>query len=205
MIQPAALDSIFNAVIFAAQKHHGFIRKDGQNTPYIIHPLTVAHLIVNIGQVIEPSILIAAILHDTLEDTATQPTEIVELFGEEVLHLVLEVTDDKSLPKNRRKQLQIIHAANLSHPARIIKIADKLANCRDVLSSPPKGWSLKRCQDYIQWAADVVFQFQETNLPLETAFNQLLVEAETKLAFNLEPLSTLNNRGWGPGVEGDAV
>lgn len=195
-------DSILKATLFAVQKHHGQFRKDDNRYPFIIHPLTAAHLIVSIGKIEDPIIIAAAILHDTIEDTSTKPAEIARLFGDEVLNLVLEVSDDKSLPKDRRKQLQIIHAPALSCSAKIIKIADKLANCQDVLNTPPHGWSIKRCQDYIQWAADVVWQFHGTNLPLENAFNDMLAEAENKLNFKLEHLSTLNNRPWAP--EGDA-
>lgn len=201
MDQPHNLVSILSAIIFAAQKHHGHLRKDGQGSPYIIHPLTVAKLIVSIGGVDEPTILIAAILHDTLEDTPTKPVEINQQFGEEALNLVLEVTDDKSLPKDCRKQMQILHAPSLSYRAKIIKLADKLANCRDVLYSPPHNWSHKRCQEYIQWASDVVTQFQGTNVGLEAAFNVLLVEAENKFNFQVEPFSTINDRNRSPGAE----
>ena len=190
-------EEILDAVIFAAQKHQGHIRKNHQGLPYITHPLTVAREIDTIGQLHDQDILIAAILHDTIEDTQTTQHEIREFFGEHVLMIVLEVTDDKSLPRQQRKQLQVIHAAQLSYPAKIIKLADKLVNCRDILESPPKDWSLDRRRDYIQWAADVVAQIRGTNLPLESAFDIILAEAESKLAFHLEPFETVSDRPWG--------
>lgn len=195
-----SLDSILTAAIFAAQKHHGQVRKDQQASPYITHPLTVARLIDTIGEIEDPDILIAAILHDTLEDTDTQPEEIRDRFGPDVLAMVLDVSDDKSLAKMCRKQLQVIHAPRLSYPARIIKLADKIANCTDILRTPPADWSLSRRQDYIQWAADVVFQMRGTNAPLEQALDELLAEAEALLNFHLQPFDTVSNRAWGAGA-----
>lgn len=200
MTHPLDLDAIFEAIIFAARKHHGQERKDGHVSPYITHPLAVARVIFSIGQVYDQDILNAAILHDTLEDTQTSPNEIRARFGEDVLAIILQVSDDKSLEKNLRKQLQVLHAQELSYPARIIKLADKLCNCRDMLHIPPKNWELKRRQDYIQWAADVIAQVRGTNPNLEAAFDELIIEAEAMLNFHLEPFETVNNRPWGPGA-----
>lgn len=198
MTHTISLDEILTAAIFAAHKHQGQIRKDQHGSPYVTHPLNVTRLIFQIGQVQEQHILIAAILHDTIEDTPTTPDEIREGFGEDVLSIVLEVTDDKSLPKEHRKQLQVIHAPQLSYAAKIVKLADKIVNCQDVLRIPPIDWRLVRRQDYIQWAADVVAQLRNTNLPLEAAFDDMLAEAEKELGFDLQPFSTVNARPWGP-------
>lgn len=194
------LDAILEAVIFAARKHDGQVRKDKQTSPYVTHPLNVARLIRSTGKITDRDILIAAILHDTIEDTKTKPKEIRAQFGEAILAMVLEVSDDKSLKKMCRKQRQVIHAPQLSYPAKIIKLGDKIANCHDVLHSPPTGWSRSRRQKYIQWAADVVALMRGANLALEAAFDSLLIEAETKLKFKIEPFSTVNNRPWGPDV-----
>ena len=192
------LDAIFEAAIFATCKHQGHVRKDEHASPYITHPLTVAREIYTVGEVHDQKILVAAILHDTLEDTQTTKDELQNLFGEDVLSIVLEVTDDKSLKKERRKQLQVIHAPQLSYAARIIKFADKLVNCRDILHIPPRDWTLVRRQEYIQWAADVLAQIRGTNPPLEGAFDKLAAEAESKLNFSLQPFDTVNQRPWGP-------
>ena len=194
------LDAILEAVIFAARKHEGQVRKDEQASPYVTHPLTVTRLIYSTGRIFDQDILIAAILHDTIEDTNTRPEEIQEQFGEDVLALVLEVSDDKSLDKICRKQRQVINAPRLSSSAKIIKLADKIANAHDVLHTPPKGWSRTRCREYIQWTADVVAQIDGANPALEAAFDALLIEAETLLQFKIEPFSTVNNRPWGPGA-----
>jgi len=195
------LDAILDAAIFAAQKHQGHVRKDEQASPYVTHSLAVARTICNIGKVNDPTILIAAILHDTIEDTNTMEAEIQERFGEEILSIVLEVTDDKSQNKLARKQQQVIHAHNLSNGAKIIKLADKLTNCLDILHTPPKNWSLGRRREYIQWAADVIAQIRGTNPSLEAAFDEMLSQAEKTLDYKLETFETVNDRPWGPNID----
>ncbi len=201
MTDSLQLDAIIDAVIFAARKHQGHVRKDETGSPYITHPLAVARTITTIGKIHDLSILIAAILHDTIEDTDTTQSEIRESFGEKILSIVLELTDDKSLKKMVRKQQQVIHASQLSWEAKIIKLADKLTNCQDILYTPPKDWSIDRRREYIQWAADVVTQIRGTNPPLEAAFDKMLTEAEENLLFSLQPIEAINNRPWAPNTD----
>jgi hypothetical protein len=92
------------------------------------------------ARILDPVVLCAALLHDTVEDTGTTPNEIEARFGLAVRDVVLEVTDDKRLPKAERKRRQVIHAAGASQPARLVKLADKICNLRDVAASPPVGW-----------------------------------------------------------------
>jgi guanosine-3',5'-bis(diphosphate) 3'-pyrophosphohydrolase len=141
---------IIAAASFAADKHRDQRRKDVDATPYINHPLAVANILIEAG-VEDATILAAAILHDTIEDTDTTADELSEHFGERVCGLVLEVTDDKSLDKLERKRLQVVKAATKSADARMIKIADKIANLRD-FKSPPLGWSEARIGAYIQFS-----------------------------------------------------
>lgn len=192
------LNLIFKAILFAIGKHEGQIRKDAERSPYITHPLLVAQVLLEIGDVQDPSTLIAAILHDTLEDTKTTEAEIREAFGEEILQIVLEVTDDKSLEKIARKRLQVIHAPSISVKAKVIKLSDKLVNCRDILNSPPEDWHLGRRREYIQWAADVVENLRNANAPLELAFDQILSDAEEGLDFKIKPYESINERSWAP-------
>jgi len=117
----------------------------------------------------------AAVLHDTLEDTETTAAELEALFGREVTSIVLEVTDDKSLGKNVRKQRQIEHAPHSSPKARLVKLADKICNLRDIIASPPAEWSAERKQAYFDWAAQVVTGLRGTHPGLEAVFNGLLV------------------------------
>lgn len=193
----SGLDHIIDVIIFAAVKHQGQVRKDTDHSPYITHPLAVARAIAEIGRVGDKLVLKAAILHDTIEDTDTTAEEIRQAFGEDVLKIVLEVTDDKSHEKMERKRLQVLHAPGLSYPARIIKLADKITNCQDILLTPPEDWTLQRRRDYIQWGADVISQIRGTNPALEAAFDQLISEAEEKLDFQIEPFDTIDQRPWG--------
>ena len=192
------LVKILDAAVFAAEKHQGDVRKNKQRSPYITHPLLVAEAILRIGEIQNVSILTAAILHDTIEDTETTTDDIRERFGEEVLSIILEVTDDKSLSKMVRKRLQVAHATELSYEARVVKLADKLINCRDILNDPPEYWTLKRRQDYIQWGADVLYRIRGTNPQLEAAFDRVIARAEKELDYQIKPFETVNERPWGP-------
>ncbi len=192
------MDELFDAIIFATKKHQGQVRKGAKHLPYITHPLAVAQLIVGIGKVNDRDTLTAAILHDTIEDTITTPEEISKLFGEEVLSIVLEVSDNKSLPREVRKKLQVEHAPQLSYPARLIKWGDKIDNCRDILNDPPEDWSLKRLQNYIQWGFDVLAKIRGTNAPLESTFDKLVRKAEKELEFKIKEFGSINERPWAP-------
>ena len=147
---------LLTAVHFAAIKHAGQRRKDAAASPYINHPVAVAAVLATVGQVTDPTTLMGAVLHDTIEDTSTAPHELEEAFGSGVRHLVEELTDDKHLPKAERKRRQIMHAPTLSRPAKLIKISDKVCNVVDVIHTPPTPWSLDRRRDYLDWSAAVV-------------------------------------------------
>lgn len=151
-----------------------------------------------IGHVYDQEIVIAAILHDTLEDTPTDAEELTRLYGEKVADIVLEVTDDKSLNKLERKRLQVVHAPTLSYEAKLVKLSDKLVNCDDILNAPPKDWSTKRVQDYIQWAFDVIAQIRGTNTNLEAALDNIGKAAEEQLKFTVQPFDTIDQREWAP-------
>lgn len=142
------------AVDFAARKHRDHRRMGKHKEPYINHPIEVAALVAAAGASIK--VIVAAVLHDTLEDTETTSAELELEFGEEVAHLVLEVSDDKKLPKATRKQLQIEHAPGLSHKAAMIKLADKTSNIRSLATDPPRGWDRQQQGEYLEWAKAVV-------------------------------------------------
>lgn len=169
-----SLQELLQAISFAAKKHSFQKRKGADGEPYINHPLEVVNILATVGKTDNYDILIAAILHDTIEDTETTSEEITKLFGENVCQMVLEVTDDKSLPKHRRKELQIEHAPHLSFGAKHIKLGDKISNVTDVLNNPPDGWSGERKQEYIDWAKNVVDKIRGTNKNLEDYFDRLI-------------------------------
>jgi guanosine-3',5'-bis(diphosphate) 3'-pyrophosphohydrolase len=168
---PAELDLLFRALAFAAEKHRDQRRKGAESSPYINHPIAVASLLVQEGGVSDVRVLCAALLHDTIEDTRTTLEELQSEFGPEIASIVVELTDDKSLPRARRKDLQIEHAPHLGREAKLVKLADKTCNLRDVLSAPPADWSLARRQEYFEWAWRVVAGVRGVNPGLERAFD----------------------------------
>jgi Guanosine polyphosphate pyrophosphohydrolases/synthetases len=173
---PADSTIILKAIHFAADKHRGQSRKDEANTPYINHPIAVANLLVNHAGIQDARVIAAALLHDTVEDTDATVDEIEELFGAEIRDIVMEVSDDKSLPSPRRKQLQIAHAGELSQAARLVKLADKICNLQDILSRPPAKWSLERKREYFEWARAVIDQLRGTNAKLEALFDEIYLQ-----------------------------
>jgi guanosine-3',5'-bis(diphosphate) 3'-pyrophosphohydrolase len=168
---------ILKAVDFAARKHRDQRRKDPDASPYINHPIAVARVIAEIGGVTDPAALAGALLHDTLEDTETTPEELETQFGAEIRAIVEAVTDDKSLPKQERKALQIQHAAALSNAAALVKLGDKISNVTDIVESPPQGWSRERRVEYIEWAWEVVRNCPPVNAALKSHFEALAARA----------------------------
>ena len=139
-------------------------------------------MIANIGGVHDIEVLMAAILHDTVEDCGVSGEEISLLFGETVASYVLEVTDDKSLPKAERKRLQIEHAPHLSHGAKTVKLADKISNITDITNSPPADWSIERRREYIEWGISVVAGLRGVDVGLEAHFDSLVARARQSLS-----------------------
>lgn len=170
------IHDLLTALDFAAERHATQRRKDPAQTPYINHVIEVAAVLARHG-VTDRTALLAAILHDTIEDTGTTPAEIAERFGPEVRDVVLEVTDDKSLPKAERKRLQVEHAPALSHAARLVKLGDKISNVRYVAHHPPASWSRERRREYLDWTEQVVAGFRGTDAALEARYDQALREA----------------------------
>jgi guanosine-3',5'-bis(diphosphate) 3'-pyrophosphohydrolase len=135
-----------------------------------------------VGSVRDIAVLTAALLHDVIEDTETKHEEVESAFGRAILSLILEVSDDKSVPKEVRKELQVQHAPNLTPGAKLIKIADKICNIKDVTHSPPPDWSIKRRMEYLDWAERVVKAMNGCNAKLEEKFYRLLKEGREKLS-----------------------
>ncbi|XP_029985749.1 guanosine-3',5'-bis(diphosphate) 3'-pyrophosphohydrolase MESH1-like [Sphaeramia orbicularis] len=164
---------LIETVNFAAEKHKNQRRKDPDGTPYINHPIGVARILSHEGGITNIQVLQAALLHDTVEDTNTSPAELQAQFGATVAGIVQEVTDDKSLSKQERKRLQVEHAPHCSHEAKLVKLADKLYNLRDLNRCTPVGWTAERVQDYFIWASEVVKGLRGTNPALEEKLDQL--------------------------------
>jgi guanosine-3',5'-bis(diphosphate) 3'-pyrophosphohydrolase len=162
---------ILRAASFAAHKHRNQRRKDADASPYINHPLELARVLAEEGGVTDTVTLCAALLHDTVEDTDTTREELEREFGAEVADVVMEVTDDKALPKSERKRLQIEHAAHISDKAKLVKLADTIANLRDVATAPPADWDTKRRQEYFGWGKAVIDRLRGAHPALEAVFD----------------------------------
>ena len=167
------LGLILHALRFAALKHRDQRRKDREASPYINHPIALANVLGNEAGIGDARVLAAAILHDTVEDTDTTVAELEREFGLEIAGIVAEVSDDKDLPSPQRKQLQVEHAGQASRAARLVKLADKICNLRDISDSPPVGWSRQRQQEYFDWAARVVAGMRGTDSRLEALFDDI--------------------------------
>src|ERR1700704_121251 len=171
MQSPYDIGFVVRAVEFAAQKHRMQRRKDSDASPYINHPIALMHVLCIDGGITDPVILATAALHDTVEDTETTEEELRTGLGDKIALLVLEMTDDKSLPKQERKRLQIEHARHMSSGAALVKLADKICNLRDVAANPPAGWSLERRLEYFDWAKAVVEGLPQVNAKLIELFD----------------------------------
>ena len=169
---------LITAMNFAAIKHKDQRRKDAEHTPYINHPIGVAYILSDEAGITDTEVLIGAILHDTIEDTDTSAEEIEQLFGSAVRRIVEECSDDKSLSKEDRKRLQIEHASATSHQAKLVKLADKIYNLRDLNRTTPEGWSKQRSHEYFNWAAKVLQGLRGTNQRLEEIYEYLLKDAQ---------------------------
>ncbi|WNJ21478.1 HD domain-containing protein [Pontibacter sp. G13] len=172
---------VIDALQFAAEKHRNQRRKDAQQSPYVNHLILVTHLLWNEGGVRDPEVLAGGILHDTIEDTETTSEELTARFGERVTKMVLEVTDDKSLPKAERKLRQVKKAGSISHEAKQIKLADKCANLTDLRDHPPHDWPAERLLGYVDWAERVVQATGLSDHGLNLHFNQLADSLRTNL------------------------
>jgi len=168
---PTAQAQLFDALAFAAQKHRDQRRRDAHASPYINHPIELARVLSVEAGITDVTTLVAAVLHDTIEDTKTTYDELLARFGQAVADVVAEVTDDKALPKAERKRLQVVHAPHKSERAALVKLADKTCNLRDVADNPPVGWPLERRREYFDWARQVVDGLPPVHARLRAIFD----------------------------------
>ncbi|MEI6398970.1 MAG: HD domain-containing protein [Pseudomonadota bacterium] len=165
------LPLILEALDFSACKHKDQRRKDVGASPYINHPIALAKILCIEGRIEDSTTICAALLHDTLEDTETTPGELTERFGPVICSIVQEVTDNKTLSQPERKKLQIEHAKFISPKAQLVKLADKIANLRDLADASPVGWDVERRREYFDWANSVINQLRGRHEGLERLFD----------------------------------
>src|SRR5262249_9306466 len=162
--------AILSAARFAAENHSRQRRKGDAAEPYINHLIEVAELVSMALPEPDTNLVIAALLHDSIEDADVTAGDLASRFGADVAGLVDEVTDDKSLPKQERKRLQVENASKKSARAQTIKLADKISTLRSMLSSPPAGWDYERRREYFVWARRVVDGLTAPNPMLKAEF-----------------------------------
>ena len=173
MTQETELKLLIKALTFAANKHRNQRRKTVDAFPYINHPISLVNILCNEVHITDINVICSALLHDTVEDTETTEEELTEHFGQEISSIVMEVTDDQSITvRQKRKQLQIDHANHISEPAKILKLADKISNLRDLAVDPPPNWSLERRREYFDWSKLVIDQLRGAHAELEMLFDQ---------------------------------
>jgi guanosine-3',5'-bis(diphosphate) 3'-pyrophosphohydrolase len=180
-----AIPAVLKALHFAADKHRDQRRKGAEASPYVNHLIEVAELLAREGRVTDVLTLQAALLHETLEDTETTPAELDARFGVEVRRLVEEVTDDKQLSTTERKRLQITQARQLSARAKLVKLADKIANLRSLVHVPPVDWSLKQKREYVAWSERVGEGLRGGNVQLERSFAAAVAQGRRSLGVSL--------------------
>ena len=178
---PEPTSLLVRAFHFAAERHRSQRRKGIDQAPYINHLIDVAHILMEEGGVTDVTTIAAGILHDTIEDTKTSFQDLVEAFGPGIAGIVSEVTDDKSMEKQERKQAQIEHAPGLSPRAAALKLADKISNVRELHRAPPEGWSADRKREYTLWARRVVDGIVDPNGRLLQVFLKACEETERHL------------------------
>jgi GTP diphosphokinase / guanosine-3',5'-bis(diphosphate) 3'-diphosphatase len=169
---------VLKAADAAARWHVHQRRKGPAQEPYINHLVEVAMLVADATGGKDTNLVIAALLHDAIEDCEVPSELIAETFGENVASLVEEVTDNKKLPKRKRKREQVETAPKKSARAKTLKLADKVSNLRAIAASAPSDWSVKRRLDYVRWARKVAKGLRGVNRKLEEQFDQAAVAAE---------------------------
>ena len=174
---------ILHALHFAAAKHRDQRRKDRHGSPYVNHVIGVAHILAHEAGVRDPDVLCAAILHDTVEDTDTRPDELERVFGARVAAIVGECTDDVSLGAKERKAAQLEKAPSASPAAKLVKLADKVYNLRDLKAETPVGWSRDRVHAYFAWARDVVRACSGVHAGLDAACEEITDPKRTRILF----------------------
>jgi guanosine-3',5'-bis(diphosphate) 3'-pyrophosphohydrolase len=177
----AQLCLLTRAYLYAAERHVHQRRRGDAAEPYVNHLAEVADLVARAVQGRDAQLIAAAVLHDVVEDTPTSNAEVEAAFGADVAGLVAEVTDDKSLPKEERKRLQVAHAPGKSTRAKLLKLADKTSNLRALASSPPASWPRQRRLDYLRWARKVVAGLRGVDAWLEAQFDAAAAAAEAAL------------------------
>jgi guanosine-3',5'-bis(diphosphate) 3'-pyrophosphohydrolase len=156
-------------------------RKGRGSEPYINHLAEVANLLSTATDGADAELVAAGWLHDTIEDTETTREELAQKFSERVASLVVECTDDMSLPKSERRRLQVIDARKKSPGTKLIKIADKISNIGARIHPDPSADERDDLADYTRWAEQVVAGCRGGNAFLDQTFDKTVKLARSSL------------------------
>jgi guanosine-3',5'-bis(diphosphate) 3'-pyrophosphohydrolase len=177
----AAVRLVSEAAELAAHRHAGMARKGRGNEPYFNHLAEVANLLAFATDGADAELVATGWLHDTIEDADITREELAKKFGERVAALVVEVTDNMSLPKDQRRQKQIEDAPHKSPAAKLIKIADKISNIRARIVREPSKEERDDLADYVAWAEKVVAGCRGINAALDAKFDETIKAAKSVL------------------------
>ncbi|MFG1350481.1 HD domain-containing protein [Xanthobacter autotrophicus] len=184
------MTELTRALAFAAEAHANQRRKGAAQEPYINHLIEVLDLVARATEGDDTDLLIAATLHDVVEDTSLSAAEVAAAFGERVASIVVENSDDMSLPKDERRRHRITTMADKSQAARIVKMADVISNLRAIVVSPPAGWSADRKLGYLEGCRQLIDAGRGANATLEALFDQTAHDVECAIrdqaAFEIE-------------------
>ncbi len=183
------LDEILieRADAFAALAHKDHFRSNKTHDPYIEHLREVASLVRGSGGTTEE--ICAALLHDSVEDTATTLEDIETEFGSVIKDIVKELTDDpesEKLPTLERKKLQAEHAKVVNSTVRRVKLADQISNVRYVVEAPSIKWDKQKCIDYVTGAYLIANECSGISVFLDQKFNEVCAKAETTYGFSVK-------------------
>ena len=176
-----AVRLISEAAELAARRHNGMARKGRGNEPYINHLAEVANLLAAATDGADAELVAAGWLHDVIEDTDTTREELARKFSDRIASLVVECTDEMSLPKAERRRRQVVDAPKKSAGARLIKIADKISNVGARIHSDPTTEERNDLADYAGWAEQVVAGCRGGNAWLDTKFDDMVRTARASL------------------------
>ena len=177
----APLRLVSEAAELAARRHNGMARKGRGSEPYINHLAEVANLLSAATDGADAELVAAGWLHDAIEDTETTREELAQKFSERIASLVVECTDDMSLPKAERRRLQVVNAPHKSPGAKLIKIADKVSNIRARILPEPTAEERGDLVDYTNWAEQVVAGCRGGNAWLDNTFVETVAQARSSL------------------------
>ena len=158
---------VLEAASFAARAHAHQLRKDGV-TPYAAHPFRVCLIVRHVFGIDDADILMAALLHDAIEDTTADYEDIKERFGGKIARWVALLSKDMRLPEDEREAAYIATLAAAEPAVKIAKLADIYDNLTDSqhLSAESRRRTVERTGRYLAALAQNLSEFAERPLAI---------------------------------------